>query len=438
MSQFKVYVLFPLLVIGLIYAGIKYYIHQGVAEEMDKVIAMARPFAHISYQGIASNLGGSVAVEGVEVRRPQQTMPVRIAEVRLEGPGTGFLFDLAKGFGRGHFPETLRMTFERVELPDVTDLFPDVEGFGNDTDVPALRQREPCSLGWLAQNIGMIKSDRYPLLLDLTSGYQFDVDSGIARMDFGYQVHSRESLGMEMYLTGVSQPGAVMLGAVPRMERLTLTYEPGREHVAALVNQCAQARGMEPSLYVQGLLSQHESLLGEELGFIPGAGIRDALRRFLTNPGAVTMEMGPFDTMMQMAAVESSPQQMMAMLDPRISVNGTPVTDLSFREATPGSRGTQGSGPADGLESIPDFKDGGKRVRARMLPATVEELPQYLGRDVHIYTPTHRRPLEGVLKSLANGVANVEKRVHGGTMTVHVPLADITKVAVYRFPRDGE
>jgi hypothetical protein len=37
-----------------------------------------------------------------------------------------------------------------------------------------------------------------------------------------------------------------------------------------------------------------------------------------------------------------------------------------------------------------------------------------------------------------NDRVNVEKRVHGGTMTLHVPLDEITRVAVLRFPKPGE
>jgi hypothetical protein len=434
MSQFKVYVLFPLLVLGLIYAGLKLYIYYNVSSEMERLAAMAGPFARVTYNGIGSDLRGSVSLERVEIRRPERMMPVRIAEIRLEGPNTAFLFDLLSGFDRGRFPEHLRLVLERVELPDVSDLLPTQFSLSGGGPAGA-QESEKCSLGWLMQHLGMFQSDSYPLLVDLSAGYRFDVNSALAGLNFNYRVHSGERVEMEVQLSGVPQPGVLMAGMVPTIDQLVLLYEPGWDQVTQRVGGCATEQGTDPEGYVQGILGQTDERLSKELGYVPGAGIREALQRFLLDPREVRVELGPLEDAMALSATEHSPQEMLALLNPRVSVNGTPVTDLSFRQDSP--PGWEEAG-ADRAYDTAATGEKRPRVRARMLPITVAELPNYLGRDVHIYTPTHERPLEGILRSVLNDRVNVEKRVHGGTMTLHVPLDEITRVAVLRFPKPGE
>jgi hypothetical protein len=57
-----------------------------------------------------------------------------------------------------------------------------------------------------------------------------------------------------------------------------------------------------------------------------------------------------------------------------------------------------------------------------------------VGRDVRLFIHTTQTPRSGVPVSIKNGQAHVEQRVHSGTMTTSIPMAEIKTAEVFRLP----
>jgi hypothetical protein len=432
MQQLKVLGVYALILAAVIYTAIKAYIYFGVKGNLDDAIARAQPFAQISYSGISSSLDGSIEVDGIEVKTDQQALPIRIGSLQLQGTGIGFLFDAAKGFGQGRIPSAMQASMRRLELPDIQEVVPSV--------LPPLKSggRGPvpdqCSLGGMLRSAALMRSDSYPLLLDLNIGYQMDLLARIGRLDFGYDVQGGESFTVDVKLSGMLQPGAVMMGAAPVVDRLRIRYKPNGEYLKKRVSDCAKKQETSESIYVEGLLAQPDGRFVEELGFVPGNGLRQGIVRFLLKPVEILVVAGPIDEPLQLGSGQIPAGRLVDFLNLEVSLNGERVSDLSFAVAA--DVDATGTNSADAAISA----DQGNKVRsrARYIETPIDELGKYLGRPVRLLMSRHDNLQSGVLVAVQDSEVNVEKRMRQGRMSVHVPFEDIERIEVLRFPDTAE
>jgi hypothetical protein len=426
MQKFRVLVIYALLIVAAVYAGIKAYIYFSIKGELDTVIAHVGPFAEISYRGISSDIRGKLSVEGFEMSLPDQPLPLRIDAMRLEGPGIGFLFDVAAGFEDNRVPRWMYITLNRVELPDVRDLA--IPGLPVETG--ALNwDIEPCSLAGLLRHAAPLRSDSYPMMLTLRMGYRFDRSSSTGMVELGYDMPGGESMSVEFEVSDMPQPGAVVLGVVPTLETLNFSYVPAAANLKRELSECAGNSGLSVAMYAEKLLSQPADILVKELGFVPGNGLRQAIERFLLAPGEIKIAAGPIDDVLQTASAQYPPQQLIKLLDLELNVNGQTVSDLSFQTAAPVEYASSDETTGQASGAKPD-----ERIRARFIETPTNELKNYLGRDVRMLVAGHDDTQRGVLISVRDKEANVEKRLLRGKMTLHVPLEDIVQIEVMRFP----
>lgn len=416
----------PILAVAL-YGGLKTYIYVNTKDGVEKFQAMARPFASIRYGGIGSSLNGGLEIQDVEISPVQSSAPVRIGSLSLRGPGLGFLLDLAGGWGAKPPPEWLELNLLRVEMPAAQDMFPGLQQSPGGAGATSA----PCGLADLLGQTGSYQS--FPLRLDAKIGYRSETGGG-ARVNFAYSLAGGESLAMEMALTGLPMPGAVLLGAMPSVQRLELAYRPAVEQVRTAVEGCASAGGKTPEAFVANLLAQGDAQYAQDLGLVPGPGLRQALQRFLLNPGEVRMLSTPSPALFQLAAPPSDPKRLLALLEPLLTVSGEAVPDLSFQLISPTTEGEAGRSAPGAAGSS---QAQAKRPQARFMDTPVADLGKYLQRQVRIHTSQHERPLEGVLISLEGDEANVEKRMAQGKWSAHVPLRNITRAEVMRLDQEA-
>ena len=426
MQQLRVLFVYALILAAVVYGAIKAYVYFSVKGELDDAVARLQPFAQISYGGISSSLKGSIEVDGIEVKSAQQPVPMRIGSLRLQGDGPGFLFDAAKGFGGGNIPERLRISARRFELPDIQQMAPALLPEPDPLRPGPLP--DECSLGRLLQDAGPLRSDSYPLYLDLDVGYEMSMLDQVGRMSFGYDAQGGESFSVTMKLSGIPRPGAVMMGAAPVIDRLSLVYRPNGEYLKRRVAECAKKHGSTSAIYVRGLLAQPDGRLGKELGFVPGKGLRGGVEQLLLKAGELQLTAGPIEEPMQLGSRELSPQRMMDLFNLQVSVDNEPITDLSFSDAA--------ADDTDGGEMAADKKKS--KRRARYIETPLGELGNYVGRPVKVSVAGHEKPHSGVLVGVGEDELDVEKRRREGRMNLHVSFKNIERVEVLRFPPQAE
>jgi hypothetical protein len=428
MQPLKISGLILLVAVAVIYAGMKAYVYFSVKEQLDRAVMQMRPFAALGYGGISSNLGsGTLTVHDIEIDAGEQSPALRIGLLDVAGPGPFFLFDLASGLSGEELPAWMRLDVRRLDLPDPRDLLP----LAIASSLPVATPPPPCSLAGLLGRAGLFNSDRFPLTLDASMRYELNAPMRLGRVEFQYQIVDGESVMLEVALSNLPQLGAVMLSASPGIERVSYAYQPDVERLREWVGQCASDAGQNAAEFATAALAQPEEVLLEQLGFIPGPGLAAALQSFLLAPGEILIVAGPLEEISQFQqAALTTPERWVELLNLRVSLNGKRLQDLSFRSQAMVEAQRQAANAAQGQAPA---GDASVRPRPAYLPTPVTQLHRYLGRNVHLSERGRAQPHIGVLVSVQDDEASVEKRVHGGTLTVHVPFQDISQIDVWRY-----
>ncbi|OOZ37873.1 hypothetical protein [Solemya velesiana gill symbiont] len=428
--KLKTLILVPVIGAALANGGLKAYIHYKVTSELDNAITMAAPFAHISYGGLSTDLGGKLTIKQIAITPLATGLEVRVEAVEVQGDGIGFLLDLSQGLGKGEPPEKLSANIWGAEIPvtgDLMDIGPTFN-FGPGTQDKAAP--EPCSLGGVLQHAGLFDIGYSTLVADSGIGFEYDKDAGDVALMFDYQIEGIESLAMDVSMSGVSSPGMVVMGAMPTFQNFEIAYRIEPDYMKKMVSHCAQKAGQSSQEFINTLFSQSDSYYAQTLGIIPGQGLRTLFKELVTKAGDVHIRAKPSSNFNPSMMPAFRPQDMIAMLGIELSVNNRLITDLSFTMPTSADLMAslqEDSADAGGAEEPPK-----PVLRWRYVEVKRSELGSYLGRKARIYTSSGQeaRPKEGVIDSLRKNKLSIQQRLHGGEFMVHIPLGTVVKAEV--------
>jgi hypothetical protein len=296
------------------------------------------------------------------------------------------------------------------------------------------------------------------LVLDVGLGYELDDASQELGVHLDFRMRDMQTLSMDLKLTGASQPAAMMMGVIPRLKAYTASFRADPEFTARAVSYCADRRDQSKAEFIRAVASETGA------GFVPGAGMRRAIQRYLQNPGEVLISMHPAQPLDMTTLVHYRPEDMVTLLGLRVQVGGEDLEDLSFAVSLPQGLGRAGPGfgsmpgsaglngtppvPESAARQVPESarqssyalarasrqKPAAPRPQARYLATQAKDLKRYVGRNVRLFTHTRQTPRNGVLVSIKDGQAHVEQRVHSGTMTTFIPMAEIKTAEVFRLP----
>lgn len=415
-----------LVVVALVaYAALKGAVYFQLKSELDRLSALLAPFAALKYDGIESNLQGSVAVTGVSVTPAGAPVGIQIERVELRGEGTRFLLGLLAGFKPEQPPPRLAISIQRMRAPLGSGY---LDYWRSAAPVPDL-----CSLGGL---LGQTQIERLGYRQRVADGrlrYELNPQTGGLTLQLDYSLDDLAGLSMEATLANVAGTDSATL---PVLERFSLHYRIDSDYMNQALRYCAGEVGQEPEAFIDGLFALSSAAMGKQLGFIPGPGLQAALRHLISRPGELLITALPDSGLTPADLQQATPGELVERLGIRVSVNDQPVTDLSFR--TP-----QGNVPSGALfgEMAPTLSGDGEadapvaaapRPRARFMDTPVAQLRRYLGRNVRIYASDWPDAQQGILIALQNQQLELEQRMYGGKMTLYIPLAKVRRAEVWR------
>jgi hypothetical protein len=439
MKNLKLAPLAIILLVALLYAGFKGYVYFQVSSELDRMITMARPFADISYGGISSGLDGSLEIENIRVLPQGGAEDARIDSIGMRGDGPMFLLQVVSGMKQGKPPERLSLSVRGLQVALNGEYAAQYSGLLQGFQKNASKQLDSCSFGgWVSpQAFKAVGMDQF--IVDMDMGYSYQEAAGRLEASMEFGARDVETTQLDVALEGASQLGAVMMGVMPRFEHVAIRYELDPEYAARVLGHCAQQRGQTREAYVDSLFGGDREQLAQALGMLPGPGISEALRTFLKQPDGIDISLRPPADLDVTTLHLYEPQDVALMLNTNLSVNGSRVNDLSF-EALPASTlfsQLPGFGAsAEGEQALAQEQEAAAKPRPRIriayLETVVDELPNYVGRDVRIYMYKPDVVRTGELFAIEDGEATVIQRLHGGKMAVHVPLSEIRMAEVLR------
>ncbi len=422
------------LVTGIvIYSGLKAYVYLKVTGNLDDMIKMAAPFVTLSYGEINSDLRGKLSVKNIQVTPMGTALTYNVGEIEVEGPNLGFLLKLSGGFkGQQEPPGYVSLKVKRAEMPygeDIMTTLHQISGMVAAKKAGYIPQA--CTLGGIFQHVGMENIGYGRLFVDLTVGYKYYKKSGEMAFSTNYHVDGLETVEMNMVLKGMPQLGAGMMESISSIGRIAANYRTEPAYMRGMVDYCAKQSKVTPQEYIDWLLNQSDSYYARNLGFIPGDGIKSAMKTLITNGGELRFNAYPTTKISSQTMTVYSPKDLISLMGVHMSVNGQNVSDMSFTvpESLSAYADDSNQGKAIGVSREEKWE---KLKPKRLIKTELSELKKYISKSVRFYMKEDGRVMQGILDSIDKDIASVQQRVHGGKFTSHIQLSSVKRAEVWR------
>ncbi|MGD8526337.1 MAG: hypothetical protein PVJ63_08805 [Thioalkalispiraceae bacterium] len=432
-----------LLVIVLIYAGLKGMVYYKTKNALDNASAQMRIFASLRYDSISSSLlDHSVTINKVTILPVGFEDGVKIDAVTLQ---TDSLARLLSGPGRGgDFPRQMNVSLNGLKI--------DLYGAMIDKLERALAQLDSVIQDTLQTACGNklylgpadYRDMGYDILdSNLRISYQF-ADDGI-NLAIDASTRDVAAVSMEMKMSGPSRASAMAMASnPPQLEQVKVTYTD--LNYTQRSNQYCTRLGEYQSVndYIDALINQNDAAYALQWGFVPGPGLKQAYRDFLTSPGTITISMRPPRGFNQNTAGLYKPEDLPGALNLEVMVNDKPVTDLSF-SFTPGDSQQSAETVATIRERLQNFKavlqDKPPKPVAKPQPKEKGPAPRFhrvaqsqlkplIGKQIRVYT-LNNQVRRGVLTNVSDKTIYVTQQVHRGEFTMNIDRNNVKKIEVY-------
>ena len=422
----------PVLAGAVVYGGLKGYVYYKVKGGMEDLTRLAAPFVTIKYKGITSDLGGKIGIQGVRLTPVGTTLDFNIGEVEIEGPNSKFLLAVANGFKGKNPPRYAYFRIRDAKVPVGSDMLEQLNQLTGLDPTKAKEQLPPvCSLGGIFQRVGIENIGFEHLSVDLSFGYKLYQRSNEMEIDMGYNAQGVESVDMVMMLKGVTEFGPAMMSKMPTLGRVDLKYNADKGFMNEMVDYCAQKQEITPEEFVNGLFNQSDYYYAKNLGFVPGAGIKDAIRMLVTDAGNVSFKAYPTTDLSVNSLSRYKPQDMMSLMGVTMQVNGKDVLDMSYTVPTniASLRGDGEGGIDRPMEGIGERRNLKPK---KYVKTNIGTLHKHVGKEVRLHMRQEGLVKKGTLDSIKNSIVSLEQRIYGGTFTSHVSLNDVRYAEVLR------
>ena len=433
MSKLKIVgiiLLVPLLIAGALWG----YLWYSTKQQVDQLVALAKPFADISYGGIDIAPTGSIGVNRLRIILHDLNDYVTIGSVRLKAPNLLELLKLRWQLAQGQLPPAMAFALQQFEIPLDGGLL----GTGQETlsqrsafsDLDALGCGPVAALGraeW--QEMGY-----HHLIGDMEVGYRLDN----ARNGVELQVRSssRDWATVDLDFGLVAPAAARTLSALAASGPLKLSK------LNVLVrddgfNQrrntyCAAKAGKTVDAY----LSDHIRLLEDRLranGVYPGLGLIEAYRQYSREGGKLALAAAPPAPIDPKELQFYKPGDAIKLAGLTLAVNDQPISDLSINwDGTKIARAL-----AVKTESAPEAEEphpGPSQARTVVVqkafrPVAISQLGQYIGQTAQLKTAGNIQ-YRGKLNGIAEGNVTITVPKSGGSVTLSLREKDLVDAQI--------
>ena len=437
MQKLKFFLLGLLAITGLAYGGIKAYMYYSLKSEMDQLTRQFSLFGQLQYGGLSTSLAGSLGVHDVTLQVHGMEDELRIKTIRYQTPNLWYLLQDSQQFDKGRIPQRISLSLEGVTVDLFGEFTDRLEEMINELHFQ-LQGVNPLCGGRLFFGPLELRDMGYEeITSDMHIGYRFDAQNAQIIVDISSSTRDMAAVSMQGIIDGVSDTAFMSFiqpDVQPRLSRVTVNYTD-QSYTRRQVEYCAGLSKLQPNEYIEAEANQQPVYYGYVWGIVPGPGLRQAYRAFLSNPGQIDLSLELPESVTPETVDLFKPEDIPGLLNLKLSVNGDAVTDLSFSfyegKQLDMSRKFETLFAQPGAASTPPPSREKKIVRheTRYYVVPVTGLKKYVGEEVRLKTSSGQRRL-GFLVSIGSNVAHVEQRVHGGKFTMQVPVGNITRAEV--------
>lgn len=434
MKNSKTLLLGLVLLVGAAYLGAKAYVYFQAKSKLDEAIKQASLFADISYQGISSDLGkGSVSVDGLSIAPKTLQDVIEVREIKLQGDGPMFLFSDTSKMAQ-QTPEFLAVSMRGLRIGLDGELFRTLGQLSAaQAQAQGITLPASCEFGGSLTGEDLRELGYDALFANVAFTLSHDKIASKTRISVEMDAEDIADMEMTISMQGGSSP--MMMAMAPKLDEVRLLYNMDGEYMKGVKKYCSSRLGMTEKAYIERMVNATDEEYQRFYGFIPGEGIRDAIRSFLQDPGEIDVRMRPSPDVNPAMLNQYRPQDIISLLGLNLYVNGQPVSDLSFTidEKYSSLFGNQAYG-----EDKTEQEEAKRRIARYQFQVTpLAQLPQYIGAQVKMKTRDGKLR-EGTLVSVNRQTAQIEQRIHSGKFTVHVPIEQVSQFQVNRLLQEPE
>jgi hypothetical protein len=466
----KLFTLLGFLLVPVTVAGAAYgYYWYQVKTSVDRMVEAAAPFASISYAGIVAKLDGSAGARGVQIVPAGSRDSVRIGSILFRAQDPLFYLDAEKKLREGAWPEHMALSFNGLDVGLDADFMKQLE---------AIAGFEALACGDVERfDLATTRSMKYQRLnMDLLLAMDFMPRTQSLRLRSDVTIADMVQTGFYVDLSLASNELSVqsLIQSQPTLERVTLDYSDLGYNMRR--NRfCAQRGGYAPADYPQ----RHADLVQAELKRL-GWSVSDALIQSyasMQRPQAIVQVIAepPPGFGAQSLGSISSPEQVLDLLNLRLSVNGVNQDLAGISWSLQGDEETTAAVPAvpeggvegeadlpvekpeapedlvveleppkveskkplaavidpDVVQVMPGIVVKAKAVEKAFRPTALQQVHRYAGQPVRLRTYFGRR-IEGTLVRVADGNLEVEQRLDRGVAIFPIAADKVAEVSVFR------
>jgi len=442
------------LAVAVSYAGLKAYIFFQTRDALKQFITLASPFAFVQYGGIGSTLHrGAVHVTNIRVTPNGFSEAVTVERLTYDPGGLWALLSMTRRLEARELPESLAIEAHGIAVGLDGELMGRLEALAKSRapGMVAASSAAHCT-GLSTFGPAHLRTLGYQsLVADVTLTYHYDRVASQLRMNVNGTTRDLSSTTFATTMKGpISMARAAGARGMPKVSEITMSYKDAG-YAERLKRYCAQASGKSVEEYISAEVNQPPEAFRRQWGIVPGPGLREAYRSFLTQPGEVYVHLAPPADFSAAAANLARPEELLAQLNTTVKVNGQRVDDLSFslgeavqvaakdeanpagadKAVAPAETTTEGGGRPRVRRAYEDLPTaGGQEVKYQAI--SLDELPKSVGEFVRL-TVGQNRVREGNLTQVLNRTAFVEIRLAAGsTIVVQIPFTNIQRAEVLR------
>ncbi|MCK5091108.1 MAG: hypothetical protein KAR30_01155, partial [Gammaproteobacteria bacterium] len=272
------------------YGGIKGYIYYHVKKQVDNFVVMAAPFAMIGYGGISSSLKGTVILEEINLQPKGFNDSVRIDELKFIMPNISTLLYGAESAMHGEFPEKMGIIIRGARL----NLTSDLANTMVQTEAETLGYRPANGLACTFSQAFLTEQYRELGVDELVINTRIQMEQGSNAKSILFKMHYglRGIEELDAIFT-IEEPQSVVTGIMsgeqvsPPLKSISIDYRPDAAFNQHTAQYCADLLGLSTNEFIDQLVNQSDEDYMNDLGFVPGPGIRSALKSVLTESSEV-------------------------------------------------------------------------------------------------------------------------------------------------------
>lgn len=442
-----------------LFKGFYWYQVRSVVEDVKQQLSL---FATLEYGSIEAGFDGVAGVRDLVVTPLGQNQGLTIDAVRLKAVDMMTLMRFKSDIQSGRLPQQLGFELEGLRV--------DLSGAVFKQMAAQAVQGQPQPVDWLSgceavlegvSDLELMQKLGYQqMVINLSGGYRFDMSTKQLQLEMTQTLDQLFSTDVSATIDlGINEFNRYNLTlAKPSLGVVTLHYQD-RSYNKRLLAFCAKGSGVSEQQFVDQHVATALDGLSQS-GLVLPESLVSAYRDFLTGKGDVRLQLLRDRQLPVSELPLYSPEQLLELLEPRLTVNGKPVEPLTigWQPVAESAESAESDEPLgkqvrSGVEALATllqapFVEAKPEVSAVVAPALspapardtrqrgyrvtgLDQLTPYIGTLIRIHTKNDFQ-VEGRLLSVQSSELRIYQEKGTGDATLPIAFRHIESVRVYR------